>query len=79
MRAHGRVSDHLRMPATEPLCLRIEFDPGTTPVSGRLAAGVGAPSTFSGWTELFAALQAAIAEPALTSGAAESSPEPGVI
>jgi hypothetical protein len=49
------------MPTTEPLRLSIAVDRGASPVTGRLIAGGGAERSFAGWTELFAALQVAIA------------------
>jgi hypothetical protein len=49
------------MSIEEPLRLSIAVDRGSVPVSGRLTAGGGAERAFQGWTELFAALQAAIA------------------
>lgn len=64
------------MPVAESLSLRIEFDLGTTPVSGRLAAGLGPPTSFSGWTELFAALQTAVAEKAAKGCMQESTRDP---
>jgi hypothetical protein len=49
------------MATSEPLRLSIALDRGVSPVSGRLTAGDCAERGFAGWTELFAALQAAIA------------------
>jgi hypothetical protein len=46
----------------EPLLLRVEVDREARPVSGRVASDDGALRAFAGWTELFAALQAAIAD-----------------
>jgi hypothetical protein len=51
------------MSAGEALQLCVEIDRDASPVSGRVAAGHGAERrAFIGWTELFAALQAAIAD-----------------
>jgi hypothetical protein len=49
------------MATSEPLRLSIALDRGVSPVSGLLTAGGSRPRGFAGWTELFAALQAAIA------------------
>ena len=46
----------------QPLSLQVEFDHDTTPVSGRIKDGAGAALAFVGWTELFAALRAAVDE-----------------
>jgi hypothetical protein len=44
----------------EPLRVSIAIDCGVAPVSGRVIAGGGDEQAFEGWTELFAALQAAV-------------------
>ena len=50
------------MPVIEPVVLRVEFERDASPVTGQVA-GLAAPDRpFQGWTELFAALQAALAE-----------------
>jgi hypothetical protein len=45
----------------DPLPLRIDVDRDADPVSGRVWAGDGPERSFAGWTELFAALQDAVA------------------
>jgi hypothetical protein len=49
------------MSGTEPLHLHVEIDPGVSPVSGRVTVG-GDERPFTGWTELFAALQATVTD-----------------
>jgi hypothetical protein len=49
------------MSIEEPLRLSIAVDRDAAPVSGRVIAAGGSERAFSGWTELFAALQVAIA------------------
>ncbi|HEY7630571.1 MAG TPA: hypothetical protein VH817_07720 [Thermoleophilaceae bacterium] len=49
------------MGTNEPLRLAIAVDRDVTPVSGLVTTPDGPERPFAGWTELFAALQAAIA------------------
>ena len=48
------------MSTAEPLRLSIDVDRGASPVRGCVAAEGGSARAFAGWTELFAALLAAI-------------------
>jgi hypothetical protein len=50
------------MSNTEPLRMCIAVDRGAAPVRGRVIADRGAERAFTGWTELFAALEAVIAD-----------------
>jgi hypothetical protein len=50
------------MSTTEPLRMRIDMDRGSAPVTGSVTADRGSERAFAGWTELFAALQAVIAD-----------------
>ena len=50
------------MAIAEPLRMSITLDRGAVPVSGCLTPRGGPERAFTGWTELFAALQTAIAE-----------------
>ena len=50
------------MATAEPLRMSITLDRGAVPVSGCLTPRRGPERAFNGWTELFAALQAAIAD-----------------
>jgi hypothetical protein len=47
----------------DPLRMSLELDPGAEPISGRLYEELGGVRAFSGWLGLFAALEAAAAEP----------------
>ncbi|MGH2894217.1 MAG: hypothetical protein ACRDPM_13285 [Solirubrobacteraceae bacterium] len=48
------------MADTDPLRMCITVDRAAIPVSGRVIAEPGSARQFTGWTELFAALQALI-------------------
>lgn len=50
------------MSTAEPLRLCIAVDRGAAPVSGRVLAACGTERQFTGWTELFTALEAVIAD-----------------
>jgi len=50
------------MSAAEPLRMCIAVDRCAAPVSGRVIPDGGPQRAFSGWTELFAALHAVIAD-----------------
>ncbi|HEY7137723.1 MAG TPA: hypothetical protein VIB48_21900 [Acidimicrobiia bacterium] len=50
------------MANTERLRLLVDLDPDARPISGHVAAGSGPEQAFVGWTELFAVLQAVVAE-----------------
>jgi hypothetical protein len=50
------------MSTTEPLRMCIAMDRGAVPIRGRVTADLGWERRFSGWTELFTALQAVITE-----------------
>jgi hypothetical protein len=50
------------VPAAEPIRLRVEVDRDLTPVTGRVVAEDRRERPFAGWTELFAALEALIAD-----------------
>jgi hypothetical protein len=50
------------MPTTEPLRMCIAVDRAAAPVGGRVIADRGWERAFTGWTELFAAIQAVIAD-----------------
>lgn len=43
--------------AGAPLRVRIEFEPGRTPVAGRVVPGAGEPERFSGYVEMIAAIE----------------------
>jgi hypothetical protein len=47
--------------AGEPLQVRVEIDREASPISGRIAVDGSAERAFAGWTELCAAIDAAIA------------------
>jgi hypothetical protein len=49
------------MPSAEPFRACVEIDPDVTPISGRIVVVGDAERAFSGWTELCAALDAALA------------------
>jgi hypothetical protein len=49
------------MPIAEPFRACVEIDRDVTPISGRIAVVGDAERPFSGWTELCAALDAALA------------------
>jgi hypothetical protein len=49
------------MPSAEPLQVRVEIDRGVLPISGRIAVEGVREEGFAGWTELCAALDAALA------------------
>jgi hypothetical protein len=48
------------MPATERINVSLDIDRGTVPITGRLVAAGVAERPFTGWTELFSALETAI-------------------
>jgi hypothetical protein len=48
--------------ASQQLHLRVAVDRDASPISGQVTAGKSPTRSFAGWTELFAALQAAIAD-----------------
>jgi len=51
-----------RMPGDQLMIVaRLELDAAQRPVAGRLAVADGPHQPFAGWTELFAALQRAVA------------------
>ena len=50
------------MPGPELLHLALELAPGSHPLHGRVRSAGRPDRSFSGWTELFAALEAAIRE-----------------
>ena len=50
------------MPTTEPLRMCIAVDRAAAPVRGRVIADRGWERAFTGWTELFVAIQAVIAD-----------------
>jgi hypothetical protein len=50
------------MANTERLRLHVDVDPQTSPITGHVATGTGPDRTFVGWTELFAVLQAVVAD-----------------
>lgn len=62
MRRPRRGAIVAAMSATEPLRLCVDVDRRVSPVSGRVTAPGASELAFAGWTELFAALQAAIAQ-----------------
>jgi hypothetical protein len=47
---------------SESLQLRVEVERGISPISGLVALERGPERPFAGWTELFAALEAAVAD-----------------
>lgn len=49
------------MPTAEPLQVRVEIDRDVAPISGRIAVDGASQQPFTGWTELCAALDAALA------------------
>lgn len=50
------------MGATEPLTMCIAVDRRAMPVSGRVIPASGSERAFTGWMELFTALQAVLAD-----------------
>jgi hypothetical protein len=50
------------MPPTKRINLSLDIDRDTVPISGRLAAAGVTERPFTGWTELFAALETAIGD-----------------
>ena len=50
------------MANTERLRLRVDVDRDASPITGHVATGRGPDRSFVGWTELFAVLQAVVAE-----------------
>jgi hypothetical protein len=67
------------MPTAEPFRARVEIDRGVTPISGRIAAEGAAERPFSGWTELCAALDAALAGDRATHATDEGVPDAEVL
>lgn len=61
MRARGAGAMVGAVLRSEPLQLCVEVDRDVSPVTGRVAVACGPERRFAGWTELFSALQAAIA------------------
>jgi hypothetical protein len=58
-----RIRDSVpAMPNAQPLQIGIAVERRAAPVSGRVVTDRGPERRFTGWTELFAALQAVIAE-----------------
>jgi hypothetical protein len=47
-----------------PLCIVIEVDAGTVPISGQVRTDGETPRPFTGWTGLFSALRAVAGEDA---------------
>lgn len=60
MRARPGRAMFPRVSTTDPLRMSIAVDRGAVPVSGRVVPEDGAERDFTGWTELFAALRAAV-------------------
>lgn len=64
------------MTSGQSLRIEVEIDIETSPVSGRCCQEQGPPRSFTGWTELFAALDAAVADARLGAGIGESADPP---
>jgi hypothetical protein len=60
MRRRGRRGMVRFMPESRPIELRVQVERDSSPISGRVALQPGADRPFAGWTELFAALEAAV-------------------
>ena len=56
--------------------LTIEWEPHLHPVAGEVTAGTASPQTFTGWLELLALLQAALAAGADDLAATDLKEEP---
>jgi hypothetical protein len=56
------------MSSGQSLRIEVEIDVETSPVSGRCGQEGGSSRPFTGWTELFAALDAAVADARLEVG-----------
>ncbi|MGH2909212.1 MAG: hypothetical protein ACRDK8_07955 [Solirubrobacteraceae bacterium] len=63
------------MPPDQSLWISLEIDVETSPVSGRCCPEGHLPRPFTGWTELFAALDAAVSD--ARQGAADDPPAGG--
>jgi hypothetical protein len=48
------------MPTAEPLRVSVEIDRDVSPISGRIAVDGASGRSFAGWTELCAAIDAAL-------------------
>lgn len=64
------------MPTGQSLRIAVEIDIETSPVSGRCCQEPGPPRSFTGWTELFATLDAAVADARLEAGIGEPADPP---
>lgn len=59
------------MASSEPLQIEIQIDPRVSPISGRWCQQGSQPRPFTGWTELFAALDVAVSDARASSDSGE--------
>ncbi len=64
------------MSAGQSLRIEVEIEIETAPVSGRCCQEGGASRLFTGWTELFAALDAAVTDARLAVGIGDCAQPP---
>ena len=64
------------MASGQSLRIEVEVDIETSPVSGRCGQEGGSSRLFTGWTELFAALDAAVADARLEAGISDGADPP---
>lgn len=67
------------MPTAEPFRVCVEIERDVMPISGRIAVEGAAERPFSGWTELCAALDAALAGDRARHPTEEGSPDAQVL